>query len=200
MGLVGVCLALPVGQPPLADQGHQHHHPGPPQEQTQERTPTRMSIPDVELVTQDGQPVHFYRDLVKDKVVLISFVFTSCTTVCSPIGANLARLQQIMGDRMGKDFSLISVSVDPVTDTAQRLKAWSAKFNAGPGWTLLTGPKHTVDQLLKALGVFTPDIRDHSPTVLVGNDRTGEWTRAHGLAPPHALADVIARTMGSGGN
>ena len=100
MALVGLCLALPVGQPPLADQGHQHHHPGPPQEQTQERTPTRMSIPDVELVTQDGRPVHFYRDLVKDKVVLISFVFTSCTTVCTPIGANLARLQELTGERL----------------------------------------------------------------------------------------------------
>jgi len=149
------------------------------------------------LMNQDGEPVHFYSDLVKGKVVAINTIFTTCTTICPPMGANFAKLQRLMGDRAGKDFALISISVDPATDTPQRLKAWSEKFHAGPGWTLLTGPKQEVDHLLKALKVFTPDKWDHAPIVLVGNDARGEWTRAYGLAPPDKLAEIMTDMMGS---
>jgi protein SCO1 len=153
--------------------------------------PGRMAIPDVVLVDQDGRQVHFYQDLVRNKVVVMNFVFTTCTTVCPLMGANFAKLQQLMGDRVGRDFFMISISIDPVTDTPQRLKAWSRQFNAAPGWTLLTGQKNDVDSLLKALGVFTADKLSHSAIVLLGNDSTGEWTRTSGLAAPAKLADII---------
>ena len=148
------------------------------------------SIPDVELVDQDGRPVHFYTDLVRGRRVAINFVFTTCTTICPPMGANFERLQSLLGEK-GGDARLISVSIDPLTDTPQRLKAWGAKFHAGPRWTLLTGRKEDVDRLLKALGVFTADRADHSPTVLLGNDAAGRWTRAYGLAPPAKLAALL---------
>ena len=86
---------------------------------------------------------------------------------------------------------LISVSIDPQTDTPQRLKAWGAKFHAGPGWTLLTGRKEEVDRLLKALGVFTPDRADHSPLVLLGNEPAKRWTRAYGLAAPAKMVELL---------
>lgn len=152
-----------------------------------------MSIPDIPLLTQEGRKVRFYTDLVKDRVVAMNFIFTTCTTICPPMGANFARLQRLLGDRSGKDVELISVSVDPAVDTPQRLRAWAEKFGAGPGWTLVTGPKPDVDDLLKALKVFTPDKEDHSPIVLVGNDAEGGWTRVWGLAPPDELARAIER-------
>lgn len=145
-------------------------------------------IPDVELVDQHGQPVNFYSDLVQGKVVAMNFIFTTCTTICSPMGAIFGKLQRDLGDR---DVQLISVSVDPVTDTPERLKAWSERFGAQPGWTLVTGDKTRVDELLKALQVFTPDFRDHSPTVLIGNDPAGVWRRAYGLAPVDRLTAVL---------
>jgi protein SCO1/2 len=147
------------------------------------------SIPDVELTDQDGKPVHVYSDLIRGKRVAMNFVFTTCTTICPPMGANFEQLQKALGDRA--DVRLISVSVDPQTDTPQRLKAWGAKFHAGPGWTLLTGPKEDVEHLLKALGVFTPDRADHSPLVLLGDDRAGRWTRAYGLASPAKILEVL---------
>lgn len=160
---------------------------------TEQTAPASISIPDVPLLTQKGDEVRFYSDLVKDKVVAINFIFTRCTTICPPLGANFARLQRLLGGRAGTDVHLISVSVDPAVDTPQRLDAWAAKFGAGPGWTLVTGAKPDVDGLLKALKVFTPDKSDHSPIVLVGNDARGEWTRVHGLAPPAELARAIER-------
>ena len=153
--------------------------------------PTRMSIPDVELLDQDGRKVRFYSDLVKGRTVAIQFIFTTCTTVCPPLGATFARVRRELGERAGKDVFLISISVDPATDTPERLKAWGGKFKAGEGWTLVTGPKPRVDELLRALGASVSNPADHSATVLVGNDATGQWKRAYGLASPKVLIGLI---------
>lgn len=153
-----------------------------------------LSVPDANLVDQDGRPVRFYTDLVKGQVVAMNFVFTSCGTICPPMGANFAKLQKLLGGHPdGPRVRLISVSIDPATDTPERLKAWAGKFGAGPGWTLVTGDRDEVARLLKALGVYTGNAASHTPVVLVGNDASHQWTRAYGLAPPDKLADLIGR-------
>ena len=151
----------------------------------------KMSIPDVELIDQDGRRVHFYSDLVKGRTVAINFIFTTCTTICPPLGATFARVERELGERAGRDVRLISVSVDPATDTPERMKAWGAKFKAGAGWTLVTGAKPVVDELLRALGAQTGRPEDHSPAVLIGNDASGQWTRTYGLARPTKLVEII---------
>jgi protein SCO1/2 len=128
---------------------------------------------------------------VKGKVVAVQFIFTTCTTICPPLGATFARVQKELGERAGRDVRLISVSVDPVTDTPERLKAWGAKFHAAEGWTFVTGAKPQVDELLRALGAATASPADHSPTVLIGNDAAGQWTRTYGLARPGVLLKLI---------
>jgi cytochrome oxidase Cu insertion factor (SCO1/SenC/PrrC family) len=152
---------------------------------------SRMAIPDLELLDQDGRKIHFYSDLVKGKVVAINFIFTTCTTICPPLGATFARVQKDLGERTGRDVHFISVSVDPVTDTPERLKAWGAKFKAGAGWTFVTGDKQTVDALLRALAASSASREDHSPTVLIGNDALGQWTRTYGLAKPSQIVQLI---------
>jgi cytochrome oxidase Cu insertion factor (SCO1/SenC/PrrC family) len=152
---------------------------------------SKMSIPDVELLDQDGRVVHFYTDLVKGKVVAVNFIFTTCTTICPPLGATFARVQRELGARAGRDVHLISISVDPATDTPERLKAWGAKFHAAAGWTFVTGRKPQVDELLRALGAATASPSDHSPTVLVGNEAAGQWTRTYGLARTAVLLGLI---------
>jgi len=151
----------------------------------------RLEIPDIAVVDQDGKALRFYSDLVAGRVVAVNFIFTTCTTICPPMGATFAKLQKLLGDRAGRDVRLISVSIDPVSDTPERLKAWSQKFGAGPGWTLVTGERTEINRLLKALGSYAPNIGDHSPLVLLGNDARHRWTRAYGLAPPAKLAELI---------
>lgn len=158
-----------------------------------------MSIPDVAVVDQTGAERHFYRDLVAGKTVAVNFVFTTCTTICPPMGANFARLRRELGADAGRDLHLISVSVDPTTDTPERLAAWAEKFGAGEGWTLVTGERAEITRLLKALEVFTPDVDQHSPVVLIGNDEAGSWTRAYGLAPPAKLEELLRRAEAAGG-
>ncbi len=199
--LVGlsVVLALGLGQAQWGDAHEVHKRQRAAAEAG--KTPVvklgNMAIPEVQLLDQHGQPVRFYADLIKDKTVAISFIYTSCTTVCLPIGANFAKLQTLMGERLGADVGLISVTVDPVTDTPQRLRAWGEKFKVGSDWRLITGSKDVVDKLLKGLKVFTADIVDHAPILLVGNDRTDAWTRMSGFTPPTRIVKHLEEALGS---
>src|SRR5215213_7688489 len=151
----------------------------------------KMVIPDVEVLDQDGNALHFYSDLIKGKTVAINFIFTNCTTICPPLAATFARVQKEMGDKAGKDVHFISISVDPLTDTPERLKAWGAKFKAGVGWTFVTGSKPQMDKLLNALGASVSRREDHSPAVIVGNDLKGVWTRTYGLAQISQMVALI---------
>ena len=153
---------------------------------------SKMTIPDVELLDQDGRKVRFYTDLVKGRTVAVQFIFTTCTTVCPPLGATFARVQRELGARAGRDVQLISVSVDPATDTPERMRDWGGKFKAGPGWALVTGAKPQVDELLRALGAASASPAEHSPAILIGNDARGQWTRAYGLTSPKKLVEIIA--------
>jgi cytochrome oxidase Cu insertion factor (SCO1/SenC/PrrC family) len=159
---------------------------------THDATPTsKMNIPDVELLDQNGRKIHFYSDLVKGRTVVINFIFTTCTTICPPLGATFERVQKELGDKAGRDVRFISISVDPATDTPERLKAWGEKFHAGESWTFVTGNKPQLDQLLQALGASSARREDHSPTILIGNDAHGIWTRTYGLANSSRIVQVI---------
>ena len=151
--------------------------------------PTKINIPDVELLDQNGRNIHFYTDVVKGHTVVINFIFTTCTTICPPLGATFARVQKELGDK--PDVRFISISVDPATDTPERLKSWAAKFHGGENWTLVTGDKPKVDELLRALGASSASREDHSPTVLIGNDAHGSWTRTYGLAKTSQIIQLI---------
>jgi protein SCO1 len=159
-------------------------------------TPINLArIPDTTVYDQDGRRLHFYNDLVKGKTVAINFIFTTCTTICPPLAATFRKVQMELGERVGREVRLISISVDPVTDVPERLKSFGSKFNAGPGWTFITGGKPEIDQLLKALGAAVADKNDHTPMILVGNEAAGYWTRTYGLAAPGTLVKVIADVM-----
>jgi len=149
-----------------------------------------MSIPNVTLLNQYGHKVKL-ADAVSSQRVIINFIFTTCTTICGLQGANFSKLQELL-DRSGGDYQLISISIDPVVDTPQRLKAWAAQFKAGPHWMLLTGTKQDVDGLLKTLKVFNADKQSHTPVVLIGSGVSGLWTQVDGLAtPPAKLAELM---------
>jgi protein SCO1/2 len=150
-----------------------------------------LTIPDVTVLDEDGKEVRFYSELVKDKIVAINFIFTTCTTVCPPLGATFARLQRSINPELAKEVRLISISVDPAVDTPERLKAWAGKFGAQPGWKLVTGSKSELDKLLRALGGYSAQKEDHTPTVLIGDAQPNKWTRVYGVARYARLAEAI---------
>jgi cytochrome oxidase Cu insertion factor (SCO1/SenC/PrrC family) len=150
-------------------------------------------FPNLTLLTQENKPVHFYSDLLKGKVVLINFLFTTCKGVCSPMTANLAKVQRYLGDRVGRDINMISISVDPETDTAEVLKRYAETFKAQPGWYFLTGKKENVDWVLHKLGGYTENKTEHSSVLIVGNEATGEWMKMPAMAGPSQIAEVAIK-------
>lgn len=151
----------------------------------------QLRVPDTTVYDQNGRRLRFYTDLVKGKTVVINFIFTTCTTICPPLTATFRRVQQTLGERVGKDIQLISISVDPTTDVPERLKDFSAKFKAEPGWTFVTGSKPEIDELLGALGGYVADKNDHTPLILIGNEAAGFWTRTYGLAPATQIVKLV---------
>jgi cytochrome oxidase Cu insertion factor (SCO1/SenC/PrrC family) len=149
-------------------------------------------IPDIPVYDQHGKRHNFYTDLVKGKTVAINFIFTTCTTICPPLTATFRRVQVDLGEHAGRDVHLISISVDPTVDVPERLQAFAAKFKIGPGWTFVTGDKFEINQLLRALGAAVADKNDHTPMILIGNERAGFWRRTYGLSPPATLARILA--------
>ncbi|HLG18009.1 MAG TPA: SCO family protein [Blastocatellia bacterium] len=150
-----------------------------------------LRIPDTPVYDQDGRKLRFNTDLVKGKTVAINFIFTTCTTICPPLAATFARVQKDLGDRVGRDVVLISVSVDPAIDVPERMKSFLAKFGARPGWTFVSGNKPEIDELLRQLGAYVSDKNDHTPMILIGNEPADYWTRAYGLAPAGKLVKLI---------
>lgn len=154
-----------------------------------DHSPARF--PDLKVYDQNGNPKNFYTDLIKGKTVAINFIFTTCTTICPPLTATFRRVQQDLAEGT-VDVQLISISVDPTTDTTDRLRAFADKYGAGPGWTFVTGDKASIESLLQALGAAVADKTDHTPMILIGNDVTGYWTRTYGLASPATLVKMLA--------
>jgi protein SCO1/2 len=154
----------------------------------------RSTIPDLVLINQDAENVRLYSDLMKGRVAAISFIFTTCPTICRSIGVNLSKLQTELGPSLGKEITLISITIDPEKDTPEELKKWGEQFGAGAGWSLLTGTRRNIDELLKKLEVFTSDIQTHTPFMLIVDDRTGQWTRVNVLAtPPPKIAEMLRK-------
>lgn len=150
---------------------------------------------DVVLVNQDGKEMRFYSDLLKGRVVIINVFFTSCTSVCPPMTRTLERIQEWLGDRLGKDAYILSVTVDPEVDTPPKLKAFAESFGVRPGWHLLGGKKEDVQFALRKIGQFVEARDNHSTILLVGNERTGLWKKAFGLAKPSELITVVESVL-----
>ena len=151
-----------------------------------------MQIPDARVYDQDGKLHNFYSDFVKGRTVAINFIFTTCTGVCPPITATLRRVQQNLPPRTPA-IQLISVSVDPETDTPARLHEFAAKFHAAPGWTFVTGDRDQIELILRALGTAVANKNDHTPMVLIGNEPARHWTRVYGLSSPTTLIEAITK-------
>ena len=180
----------PLGQKPKPLEPSSLQQPE-PAASARVRSAAEKYFSDVELINQDGQKMRFYSDVLKDRVVVINTFFTTCTGVCPPINRNLERVQEALGDRLGKDAFLISMSVDPETDTPARLKEYSSRFHARPGWIFLTGKKENVDWALYKLGQYVETKDGHTNIIIIGNEPKGLWKKAFGLAKADELMKIV---------
>lgn len=151
----------------------------------------KVMIPDLVLSDQEGRKVRFYSDLMKGKVVVLSFFYTNCNYSCTMQGRVFSELQSLLGERLGKSVFLISVTTDPVTDNPEKLKAWGARYKVKPGWTLVTGEEAVMSRLLMQFTGSRAGGGMHLPVTFIGNDRTGVWTSAAGVFAPKDVVKVV---------
>jgi len=158
-------------------------------------------LPNVALITHMGRTVRFYDDLVQGKVVAITFMFTRCGQFCPMTTANLASVQAALGERVGRDVFLYSITLDPTHDTPDVLKRYAQAFGAKPGWTFLTGKAEDIKVLRRKLGVYDRDPRidadmtKHSGIVVLGNEPRGRWKAIAALSKPVRIRQAIERTI-----
>lgn len=167
--LAAVGAAGGTGTPALADAGGS-------------RAARAGFLPNVQLVTHTRQNVRFYDDLVRDRTVLLNFFLVGCRDgLCPAATANLRQVQDLLGDRVGKEIFFYSISLTPETDTPAVLADYVKAFAIKPGWTFLTGQPADIDHLRRSLGYVDPDPeRDKDPATHInmaryGNDRLERW-------------------------
>ena len=135
-------------------------------------------FPNLPVVTQDGKTLKFYDDVIKGKIVIISFIYTNCPDICPLTTARMTQVEDMLGDHVGRDIFLISMTVDPVRDTPPQLKQFSEAFGAkAPGWLFLTGRLEDIKAINAKLGDKSRSLDDHRNEIVLGNDATGEWQR-----------------------
>ncbi|MDQ1507280.1 MAG: hypothetical protein QOD57_5007 [Actinomycetota bacterium] len=153
----------------------------------------RLHLPDVPLVTAQGLAVHFYRDLVKDKQVLINFIFTSCTDDCPVATANMARVQQMLGAPVGREIFMYTITLKPDEDTPAVLEEYASRYDVAPGWSFLTGKPADIDRLRRALGFTYQDPEDdadpenHVGMLRYGDEPAMKWAGCPVLGNPQHI-------------
>ncbi len=143
-----------------------------------------LQVPNLDMTDQDGESGKFLSHFIGDKLVAITFTYTTCTTICPVLDGIFKNVQKRIGGDLGREISLITISIDPATDIPPRLKEHAEKLGAKQGWTFLTGERETVNLVLKGLEVYSPDIYNHPPTVFIVDGRRGIWSRLYGFPSP----------------
>lgn len=156
----------------------------------------QVKFADVALVDQDGKAVRLEKDLVTNKIVVMSFIYTSCTTVCPVVSSIMGKVQKQLGARVGSEVQLVSISIDPQRDDPKRLNDYARAFQSGPGWSWLTGSTQSVNETLKGLGSFSGDFKSHAPLILVGDGNSSHWTRYYGFTDPSVLIREVEKLSG----
>lgn len=149
-------------------------------------------FPNVPVVDQDGHTLKFYDDVIKGKIVVISFIYTTCPDICPLTTARMAQLADMLGDTVGRDIFLISMTVDPETDTPEKMKAFADAYGAGPGWLFLTGKLEDIRAINSKLGDRSDrNLSDHRNEIVLGNDEIGDWERDSVFGDLNRLAITV---------
>ena len=154
-------------------------------------------LPNVVLTAHTGQQFRFYDDLVKDKKVILNFMYADCEGICVPITSNLKRVARLLGDRVGRDIFMYSITLKPADDSSDDLRMYVEHHGVGPGWLFLTGAPGDVEHLRRALGFSSSDpaedkdVSNHIGMLRYGVEALTRWGACPGLANPEHIARSI---------
>lgn len=166
--------------------------PAPAKNPARSEAASREYFTDLELVTQNGEEVRFYSDVLKDRVVLINFIFTRCQDACPMLVHKLLKVKELLGEELGETVYFVTLSIDPERDTAEDMKAFAEQLKAQMNsWVFLTGAPDNVNHIVKKLGQYSPDVEAHSTLLLAGNVKTRHWMKLPPNIPPGGIAEKL---------
>jgi protein SCO1/2 len=161
-----------------------------------EEARAREYFTNAELINQDGETVRFFDDVLKDKVVVINFIFTNCEGACPLITHKLTLVRDGLEGNIGNPIQFVSLSLDPARDTPAAMKEFAKTHNADhDGWMFLTGKSENLDNIIKRLGQFTDDIEAHSTMMLAGNVNTAHWMKIQPQEMPPQIIEKLNLLM-----
>ena len=155
-------------------------------------------FPNLVLTSHEGRQLKFYDDLVKDKIVIFNMFYAKCEGICTPITRNLVRLQQILGDRVGKDIFMYSFTLKPKEDTVEAMNHYAHMHKVKPGWLFLTGSVDDMETLRHKLGYVDPDPEvdkdrsNHIGVIKYGNEPLERWGGCPGMQSPEWIAETLS--------
>jgi protein SCO1/2 len=155
-------------------------------------------FPNLTLTTQEGKKVRFYDDLLKDKIVLINMMYAKCDGICMPVTMNLRKVQNLLGDRVGRDIFFYSITLKPEEDSPSALKRYAQMHGVKPGWLFLTAAPADIELLRRKLGFTNPDPKldadksQHIGMVRYGNERLQLWAACPGMANPSWIFESVS--------
>lgn len=183
----GLLPASPTAAAAEAPDPHAHHHQMMDGMRRATRSTADYTLPDVELVRDDGKMVSLAQELDDGRPVVLDFIYTTCTTICPVMSGVFAQLQ----DKLGTDrqrVHMVSISIDPEQDTPARLAEYSKKFHAGPQWRHYTGTAQASVAVQRAFGAYRGDKMDHTPITFLRAAPGRRWVRIDGFASSDELA------------
>ena len=166
-------------------------------------------VPNVPVIAHDGTRAMFYDDLIKDKVVLVGFM-SIANDASYPVTRNLVQVQRLLGDRLGREAHVFSITVDPGNDTVSALRAFAKKYEVRPGWSFLTGEEPALEAIRGAFfahrdphpahlhghgvhGEAAVELHDCSMGLMrYGNDAVGLWGSVAAKADPAQIVDRLS--------
>jgi protein SCO1/2 len=159
------------------------------------------NFPNVPLISHEGKQVNFYDDLLKGKVVTVNFFYAKCDEICPLVSANLAKVQKILGDQVGRDIFMYSITLKPEEDNLEAIRAYRDSWHAGPGWSFFTGQSSDIEKIRKGIGFTYPEPAiDKDKTQHIGNVRYGNeplmlWAACPGVAHAPWIAESFTWMM-----
>jgi protein SCO1 len=161
------------------------------------RSAASYAVPEIKLVRADGKTVSLPEELDDGRPVVMSFIFTTCTTICPLSSQTFQNLQSLLGKDKSR-VHMVSVSIDPEQDTPSRLSAYAKKYKAGPNWSFYTGTVQASLTAQRAFGAYRGDKMDHTPLTLFRAAPGKPWVRIDGFATAEELYQVIIQEIGPG--
>jgi protein SCO1/2 len=132
--------------------------------------------PEVRLTDQDGKP--FSLSDLRGKVVVVSFIYTTCGGSCPATTHRLSRIEEVLQSTKlwGKKVEFVSISLDPERDTPEILRRYAETYDADPAaWHFLTGPPERVAKVIASWDMWVrknpAGVLDHPSRVFLLDTR-----------------------------